>query len=36
MNVVNYIISKDLLENKIKDGACLLNPLDYYLSKDGI
>lgn len=31
MNVVNYIISVDLLENKIKDGAGLLNPLHYYL-----
>ena len=25
MNVVNFIISKDLLENRIKDGAGLLN-----------
>lgn len=31
MNVVNFIISLDLLENKIKDGAGLLNPLNYYL-----
>ena len=31
MNVVNYIISVDLLENKIKDGAGVLNPLSYYL-----
>lgn len=31
MNVVNFIISSDLLENKIKDGAGLLNPLNYYL-----
>ena len=31
MNVVNFIISKDLLENRIKDGAGLLNPLSYYL-----
>ena len=31
MNVVNFIISPDLLENKIKDGAGLLNPLNYYL-----
>lgn len=31
MNVVNFIISQDLLENKIKDGAGLLNPLFYYL-----
>ena len=36
MNVVNFIISKDLLENRIKDGAGLLNPLDYYLKKVGI
>lgn len=36
MNVVNFIISRDLLENKIKDGAGLLNPLNYYLSKVGI
>lgn len=36
MNVVNFIISKDLLENRIKDGAGLLNPLSYYLSKVGI
>jgi len=36
MNVVNYIISLDVLENKIKDGAGLLNPLSYYLSKVGI
>ncbi|WP_276509120.1 hypothetical protein [Murimonas intestini] len=32
VNVVNFIISKDLLENRIKDGAGLLNPLSYYLS----
>ena len=31
MNVVNFIISKDLLENRIKDGAGRLNPLSYYL-----
>lgn len=31
MNVVNFIISPDLVENKIKDGAGLLNPLNYYL-----
>ena len=31
MNVVNFIISKELLETKIKDGAGLLNPLSYYL-----
>ena len=36
MNVVNYIISPELLENKIKDGAGLLNPLNYYLRKVGI
>ena len=29
MNVVNFIISKELLENRIKDGAGLLNPLSY-------
>ena len=36
MDVVNFIISKDLLENRIKDGAGLLNPLSYYLVKVGI
>lgn len=36
MDVVNFIISKDLLENRIKDGAGLLNPLSYYLIKVGI
>ena len=36
MNVVNYIISKDLLENRIKDRAGLLNPPSYYLVKVGI
>ena len=36
MNAVNFIISKDLLENRIKDGAGLLNPLSYYLVKVGI
>ena len=36
MNVVNFIISKDLLENRIKDGAGLLNPLSYYLVRVGI
>ena len=36
MKVVNFIISKDLLENRIKDGAGLLNPLSYYLVKVGI
>ena len=36
MNIVNFIISKELLENRIKDGAGLLNPLSYYLVKVGI
>lgn len=36
MNVVNFIINPELLENKIKDGAGLLNPLSYYLRKVGI
>lgn len=36
MNVVNFIISPNLLENKIKDGAGLLNPLNYYLRNVGI
>ena len=36
MNVVNFIISKELLETKIKDGAGLLNPLSYYLREVGI
>ena len=36
MNVVNFIISVDLLENRIKDGAGLLNPLNYYLREVGI
>ena len=36
MNVVNFIISPDLLENKIKDGAGLLNPLNYYLRNVGL
>ena len=31
MNVVNFIISPTVLETKIKDGAGLLNPLNYYL-----
>ena len=35
-NVVNFIISKELLENRIKDGAGLLNLLSYYLVKVGI
>jgi len=36
MNVVNFIISRELLEAKIKDSAGLLNPLSYYLSNAGI
>ena len=36
MNVVNFILSPDLLETKIKGGAGLLNPLQYYLRKVGI
>lgn len=36
MNVVNFIISKELLETRIKDSAGLLNPLSYYLSNVGI
>ena len=36
MNVVNYIISPEVLETKIKDGAGLLNPLKYYLRNAGI
>jgi group II intron reverse transcriptase/maturase len=36
MNVVNFILSPELLETKIKDGAGLLNPLNYYLSNVGI
>lgn len=36
MDVVNYILSPTLLETKIKDGAGLLNPLNYYLRKVGI
>jgi group II intron reverse transcriptase/maturase len=32
MNVVNFILNPTLLETKIKDGAGLLNPLNYYLS----
>ncbi len=36
MDVVNFIISKDLLENRIKDGVGLLNPLSYYLTEVGI
>lgn len=36
MNVVNYILNPTLLETKIKDGAGLLNPSNYYLRKVGI
>jgi len=36
MNVVNYIISPEVLETRIKDGAGLLNPLNYYLRNVGI
>ena len=36
MNVVNFIISPELLENRIKDGAGLLNPLNYYQRNVGI
>lgn len=36
MNVVNFIISKELLETKIKDSTGLLNPLSYYLKNVGI
>lgn len=36
MNVVNFILNPTLLETKIKDGAGLLNPLNYYLSNVGI
>lgn len=36
MNVVNFILSPKLLETKIKDGAYLLNPLQYYLRSVGI
>lgn len=36
MNVVNFILSPELLETKIKGGVGLLNPLDYYLSNVGI
>ena len=35
-DVVNFILSPTLLETKIKDGAGLLNPLDYYLRNVGI
>lgn len=36
MDVVNFILNPTLLETKIKDGAGLLNPLNYYLRKVGI
>ena len=36
MNVVNFIISKELLETKIKDSTGLLNPLSYNLKNVGI
>ena len=36
MNVVNFILNPNLLETKVKDGACLLNPLQYYLRNAGI
>lgn len=36
MNVVNFIISPELLETKIKDGAGLFNPLNYYLRNVGM
>ena len=36
MNVVNFIISKELLETKIKNSTGLLNPLSYYLKDVGI
>jgi group II intron reverse transcriptase/maturase len=36
MIVVNFILNPTLLETKIKDGAGLLNPLDYYLREVGI
>ena len=36
MSVVNFIISKELLETKIKDSVGLLNPLSYYLKEVGI
>lgn len=36
MNVANFILSPKLLETKVKDGACLLNPLQYYLRSVGI
>ena len=36
MKVVNFILSPELLETKVKDGAGLLNPLQYYLRNVGI
>jgi RNA-directed DNA polymerase len=36
MNVINFILSPELLETKVKDGAGLLNPLQYYLRNVGI
>ena len=37
MDLVNYILNSTQLETKkIKDGAGMLNPLNYYLRKDGI
>lgn len=36
MNVVNYILNPTLLETKVKGGANLLNPSQYYLRKVGI
>jgi RNA-directed DNA polymerase len=36
MNVVNFILSPELLETRVKDGAGLLNPLQYYLRSVGI
>ena len=36
MEVVNFILNPTLLETKIKDGASLLNPLNYYLRNVGI
>jgi len=36
MNIVNFILSPKLLETKVKDGANLVNPLQYYLRQVGI
>ena len=36
MNIINYILSPELLETKIKNRPALVNPLNYYLSKVGI